>query len=48
MAFDDDYKAYIDTQFPSNLDEFLGISQDTLSYLENEHMQKKWNQIILN
>jgi len=41
LAFDDDYKAHIDTQFPSNLDEFLGISQDTLSYLENEHMRKK-------
>lgn len=41
LAFDNDYKAYIDTQFPSNLDEFLGISPDTLTYLENQHMQKK-------
>lgn len=41
LAFDNDYKAFIDTQFPSNLDEFLGLSPDTLIYLEKQHMQHK-------
>lgn len=41
LGFDEHDKVFIDTQFPSNLDEFLKISADTLTYLEKQHMQEK-------
>ncbi|MFX0179386.1 MAG: hypothetical protein ACFE78_04300, partial [Candidatus Hodarchaeota archaeon] len=41
LGFNDDAKVFIDTQFPSNLSEFLGITPQKLNGLVEDHMQRK-------
>ncbi|MFW9948484.1 MAG: coiled-coil domain-containing protein, partial [Candidatus Odinarchaeota archaeon] len=41
LGFNDDAKVFIDTQFPSNLSEFLGITPQKLKSLVENHMQRK-------
>ena len=41
LGFNDNAKVFIDTQFPSNLSEFLGITPQKLKGLVEDHMQRK-------
>ena len=41
LGFNDDAKVFIDTQFPSNLSEFLGITPEKLKGLVEDHMKRK-------
>ncbi|MCJ7649578.1 MAG: hypothetical protein MUP85_13260, partial [Candidatus Lokiarchaeota archaeon] len=41
IGFNEDSKTYIDKQFPSNVAEFLNISQQLLKELSDHHYKKK-------
>ena len=41
IAFDDDFKITIDTQFPSNLTEFMKLDEKSLNRLAEVHIQNK-------
>jgi len=41
LGFDEESEAHIETQFPSNICEFLGITSEVLKRLVSTHMDKK-------
>ena len=48
LGFSENSKAYIDTQFPSNICEFLKVTPQVLLNLTEEHMKRKMEPNFLN
>jgi chromosome segregation protein len=48
LGFKKGFKPFIDTQFPSNICEFLGVTPKILQILSDEHMKRKMEPNFLN